>query len=122
MRTGVLVAIAVGLMGLGLMLGLSTSSAMGATATFSCGSPWDPNTKEMDHQSYIDDLANSLAGSSIFTSDYRERCDDAFGSRGVFAWLSLGAGALLLGGLAVVRRPQPSVPQAPSESEPVDNA
>lgn len=106
MRTGVLVAIAAGLIGIGLLLGLSPSSAQGATKEFSCGAPWSPDTKAMGHQKDIDDLANSMAKSKVWSVDYRERCDDAFGARGVFAWVVLGAGVLLLGGVAVARKPQ----------------
>jgi hypothetical protein len=118
MRTGVLVAIAAGLIGLGLLLGLSPGSAMGATKSFSCGSPWSPDTKEMDHQRYIDDLANSMAGSKVWSTDYRERCDDAFGGRGVFGGVLAGLGALALVGVAVVRRPDAQAAEVvePTES------
>lgn len=105
MRTGVLVAIAAGLIGLGLILGLAPGSAQGATKTFSCGSPWSPDTKEMDHQKSIDALANSMAGSRVWDTDYRERCDDSFGGRGVWGGALAGLGALMLIGVAIARRP-----------------
>lgn len=118
MRIGVIVAIAAGLIGLGLLLGFVPSSAQGATASFSCGSPWSPDTKEMDHQKYIDDLANSMAGSSVWSTDYRQRCDDAFGGRGVFGGVLAGLGALALLGVAVARRPTVQAPQAAEVVEP----
>lgn len=106
MRTGVLVAIAVGLIGLGLILGLAPGSAQGATKEFSCGSPWNMNTKEIGRQEYLDDLGNSLAGSRVWDTNYRERCEDELGTRGVFAWILTGLGAAALIGVALVRRPQ----------------
>lgn len=120
MRTGVLVAIAAGLIGLGLILGLAPGSTQGATRTFSCGSPWSPDTKEMDHQEYIDDLANAMAGSKVWSTDYRERCDDAFGGRGVWGGALAGLGALMLVGIAVTRGPKqaPVSPAAPESAEP----
>jgi hypothetical protein len=110
MRTGVLLAIAAGLIGLGLILGLAPSSAQGATKAFSCGSPWNMNTKEISHQEYIDDLANSMAGSQVWDVDYRQRCEDELGTRGVFAWILTGLGALTLVGVALVRKPQAAEP------------
>lgn len=110
MRTGVLVAIAAGLIGLGVILGLAPGSAEGATKSFSCGSPWNVNTKEISRQEYLDDLSNSLAGSRVWDTDYRQRCEDELGTRGVFAWLLLGAGVVGLIGVAVTRKPQAAEP------------
>jgi hypothetical protein len=105
MRTGVAVAISAGLIGLGLVLGLSPGSAQGATKEFSCGSPWNMDTKEISHQQYIDDLANSMHGSEVWATDYRQRCEDELGTRGIAAWILTGLGALALVGVAVTRRP-----------------
>lgn len=116
MRTGVLVAIAAGLIGLGLILGLAPGSAQGATKTFSCGSPWSPDTKEMDHQKSIDALANSMAGSRVWDTDYRERCADAFSGRGVWGGALAGLGALTLVGVAVVRRPKGQAVEEPDNA------
>lgn len=118
MRTGVLLAIAAGLIGLGLLLGLSPGSAQGATKEFSCGSPWSQNTKEMDRQAYVDDLANSMAGSSVWSTDYRERCEDAFGGRGVWGGVIGGLGAMLLVGVAVTRGPKQEAAPAPESAPP----
>lgn len=118
MRTGVLVAIAAGLIGLGLILGLAPGSAQGATKEFSCGSPWNVNTKEISHQEYLDDLGNSLAGRNLWDTDYRQRCDDALATRGVFAWILTGLGAVMLVGVAITRRPQEPAPaEKPSATE-----
>jgi hypothetical protein len=114
MRTGALVAIAAGLIGLGVILGLAPGSAQGATKSFSCGSPWNVNTKEISRQEYLDDLANSMVGSKMWATDYRQRCDDELGTRGVFAWILVGLGALALVGVAVTRKPP--VQAAESES------
>lgn len=118
MRTGVLIAIAATLLGIGVLLGLSPSSAMGATKEFSCGSPWVRDAKEMDHQKYIDDLANAMAGRSVWATDYRESCDDALGTRGVFAWILSGLGAVALIGVAIARQPRKTPTVSPSLTDP----
>ena len=121
MRTGLLLAIAGGLVVFGLLLGLSPSTVQGATQPFSCGSPWSLDTKEIDRQQYIDDLANGTVGREVWATDYRQRCEDAFAGRGVWAWLVLGAGVLLAGGVAVARRPQSSGGAPAQPAEPADN-
>lgn len=110
MRIAALLAGAFILLILGLSLGLAPGSATGANGKdFSCGSPWSPDTKEMDHQKFIDDLANSMAGSTVWKTDYRERCEDKLDTRGVFAWIAISLGAVALIGVALVHqsRPQP---------------
>lgn len=109
MRTGVLVAIAAGLIGLGLILGLAPGSAQGANKEFSCGSPWNMDTKAIRDQEYLADLGNSLSGPDLWTKDYRERCEDELGTRGVFAWIAVSLGAVALIGVALVRRPESAV-------------
>lgn len=116
MRTGVVVAIAAGLIGLGLLLGFVPGSTQGATKEFSCGSPWNMDTKAISSQEYIDGLANSMAGSEVWDTDYRERCEDELGTRGVFAWILTGLGALALVGVAVVRRPEVQAADTPDNA------
>lgn len=120
MRIAVLAAIAAAFVILGLSLGLATGSATGANGkAFSCGSPWNADIRQIEQQQYIDDLANSMVGREVWKTDYRQRCADALGTRGAFAWVTLGAGVLLLIGAAVTYKPQAS-PAEPAE--PADNA
>lgn len=113
MRTGVIVAIAAGLIGLGLLLGFIPGSAQGANEKFSCGSPWVMDTKAIRDQEFYADLGNSLSGPDLWTKDYRQRCEDELGTRGVFAWILTGLGAAALIGVAVVRRPEAQAADTP---------
>lgn len=117
MRTAVLVAIAAGLIGLGLLLGLVPGSAQGANKEFSCGSPWNMDTKEIRNQEYLADLGNSLSGPDLWTKDYRQRCEDALETRGAFAWILTGLGAVALIGVALVRQPQRPSAEKPSAAQ-----
>ena len=96
MRTGVLVAIAGCLIGLGLLLGLLPGSAQGANEQFSCGSPWSMDAKAISDQEYLARLGNSLSGPDLWTGNYRQRCEDALQARGVFAWITISLGAVAL--------------------------
>jgi hypothetical protein len=107
MRTGALVAIAFVLLGFGLMLGLKGASASGVHGeTFSCGSPWFVDTEALQRQESRDGFADALNGRAVSVADYRQRCADAFGSRGTLGSVLAGLGALVLVGVAVTRRPQ----------------
>lgn len=107
MRTGALLVAAFVLLIVGLGLGLAPSTATGANGKdFSCGSPWNMDTKEIDHQKYVDDLANSMVGREVWKADYRQRCEDKLGVRGSFAWITISLAAVALLGVAFVRPPQ----------------
>ena len=112
MRTGVLVAIAAGLIVIGGLLGLVPGSAQGAAGEFSCGSPWIRDSAAVRSQTGIDELGDALGGSRARSSNYSARCDDALDARGVLGVVLAGLGALALVGVAVVRRPEASAAQS----------
>lgn len=119
MRTGALLAVAFVLLILGLSLGLAPGSATGANGKdFSCGSPWNMDTKEISHQQYLDDLANSMVGKDVWKTDYRQGCEDKLGTRGVFAWITISLGAVALIGVALVRKPEGTNTIQPESVEP----
>lgn len=106
MRTSALLVTAFVLLILGLSLGLAPGSATGANGKdFSCGSPWNMDTKEIERQKFVDDLANGLAGREVWKTDYRQRCEDALDTRGVFAWIAISLGAVALIGVALTYKP-----------------
>ena len=118
MRTGALLTAAFVLIILGLSLGLAPGSATGASGKeFSCGSPWGMDVKQIERQEYIDDLANSMVGREVWDTDYRQRCEDALDTRGVFAWIAISLGAVALIGVALVRQPQQAAAEKPSGPE-----
>lgn len=107
MRTGALLAAAFVLLILGLTLGLAPGSATGANGKdFSCGSPWSMDVRETDRQKHIDDLANSMVGREVWSTDYRQRCEDKLGVRGSFAWITISLGAVALIAALATRQPQ----------------
>ena len=119
MRTGVIVAIAAGLIGLGLLLGFIPGSAKGyAGQSFSCGSPWVRSDDGLRSQRFQDELGDVMSGSRAGSADYQRRCDDALDTRGVFAWILTGLGAVALIGVAIARRPQEAEAEKPSAVEP----
>lgn len=119
MRTAALLAAGFILIILGLSLGLAPGSATGANGKdFSCGSPWNMDVKEIEHQEYVDDLANSMVGSEVWKTDYRQRCEDKLATRGVFAWITISLGAVALIGLALTYKPAASNADRPESIEP----
>ncbi len=110
MNTRTLIGVSLAVLVLGLALGLVPGSAMGATNSFSCGSPWVRDTESISRQNHIDGLSDALSGGSgtVTTTKYAQRCDDELDTRGIVAGVLAGLAALTLIGVAVVRRPETS--------------
>lgn len=116
MRTGALVAIALGLLGIGLLLGLIPGSIGPSSDSLSCGSPWVRDTAAIEREGRIDDLADAMLGMNLRDTDYAAKCDDALDARGIFGGALAGLGALTLVGVAVVRRPKGQAVEEPDNA------
>lgn len=93
-----LAAIALGAL-LGLIPGSITSTG---DTTYTCGSPWIRDHSGEQTANLSQSIANALTGQSVYSVDYRAKCDDALGSRGVFGGVIAGLGVLALLGVGLV--------------------
>lgn len=91
---------------IGIILGVIPGHASGALGTgdpISCGSPWFRDHAGEQHAAAVDNLATSMEGGGPAAGDrYRVACDDATGTRGVFAWVLAGLGLLAFIGLGLI--------------------
>jgi hypothetical protein len=91
---------------IGIILGVTpghASGALGMDSPISCGSPWFRDHTGEQHAAAVDNLATSMEGGGPAAGNrYRIACDDATGTRGVFAWVLAGLGLLTLIGLGLI--------------------
>lgn len=90
----------------GVILGSVAVTARGVYSpqdAFSCGSAFAPNLDAAAGRDMLSERAAWNLGISAGDQDTVTACEDAIGSRPAFAWVLLGAGAVLAAGGLVVR-------------------
>lgn len=91
----------------GSLLGLIPASITSTGDTnYTCGSPWIRDHSGEQSANTSQAIANALIGQSVYAVDYRAKCDDALGSRGVFGGVIAGFGVLALLGVGLIAAQQ----------------